>query len=48
MLKAEIEAMKETLELLSTPGFLKGFEKAKKEVEKGETNSFEEVFGEPL
>jgi len=48
MSEAEFESMQETLELLSTPGFQKGFEEARKEVEKGETNSFEEVFGEPL
>lgn len=35
----------ETLELLSTKGFLKGFREAKKDIKAGRTYSMEEVFG---
>lgn len=35
----------ETLELLSIPGFQKSIKKSVGQVEKGETSSFEEVFG---
>ena len=42
----EFDSLLETLELLSSPGFREGFEKARQELEAGETRSFEEVFGE--
>ena len=42
----DYEALLETLNLLSTPGFREGFEQAVREAEAGETVSFEEVFGE--
>ena len=35
----------ETLELLSTRGFLKGFKEARKDIAAGRTHSMEEVFG---
>lgn len=37
----------EPLDLLSTKEFREGFDRARKEIEKGDTRSFEEVFGEP-
>ena len=46
MSEEKFEGMQETLTLLSTKGFREGFDRATKEVEKGETRSFEEVFGE--
>ena len=48
MSESEFESMQETLELLSTPGFREKMEQAKEEVARGDTFSFEEVFGEPL
>ena len=44
----EYESLVETLELLATPGFKQGFELAQKEVQEGNTVSFDKVFGEPL
>jgi antitoxin YefM len=41
----DFESLIETLELLSTPGFAKSVKQAKKEIEKGQTYSMEEVFG---
>jgi len=41
----DFESLIETLELLSTPGFAKSVKRAKKEIEKGQTYSMEEVFG---
>jgi len=41
----DFESLIETLELLSTPGFVKSIRKAKKEIEEGQTYSLEEVFG---
>ncbi len=48
MSEGEYESLIETLDILSTPGFKKGFELAQKEEQDGNTVSFEEVFGEPL
>jgi len=45
MSQDEYESLLETLELLSTPGMLKSIKQAKREIEKGETYSFEEVMG---
>lgn len=42
----KFEGMQETLALLSTKGFREDFDRALTEVEKGDTRSFEEVFGE--
>lgn len=42
----DYESLLETLELLSTPGVLKGIRKAKQEIKKGQTYSMKEVFGE--
>ncbi|MCZ6801358.1 MAG: type II toxin-antitoxin system prevent-host-death family antitoxin [Nitrospirae bacterium] len=41
----DYESLLETLELLSTPGVLKGVKKAKQEIKKGKTFSMEEIFG---
>ncbi len=41
----DYESLLETLELLSTPGVLKGVKKAKQEIKKGQTFSMEEIFG---
>lgn len=43
--KDDFDGIIETLELLSTPGVLKGVRKAKKEIARGQTFSLEEVFG---
>lgn len=48
MSEAEYEGLIETLELLSQPGFRDEFAKGQAEAESGETQSFEDVFGEPL
>jgi antitoxin YefM len=48
MSEDEYESLIETLELLSTHGFKEKFKLAQKEVEAGETVTFDEVFGEPL
>ncbi len=47
MSEEEFESLQETLELLSTKGFREDFDRARTEVEKGDTRSFEDVFGEP-
>ena len=47
MSEEEFESLQETLDLLSAKGFREDFERAKKEVEQGDTVSFEKVFGEP-
>ncbi|MCF6254069.1 MAG: type II toxin-antitoxin system Phd/YefM family antitoxin [Thiomicrorhabdus sp.] len=44
----EYESLKETLHLLSEPSFKDKFETSIKQANRGETTSFEEVFGEPL
>ena len=41
----DYESLIETLELLSTPGLLKGVNKAKKEIKEGKTYSMEDIFG---
>ena len=46
MSEAEYDSLNESLALLSSPGFRKGFERSRREAEAGETVSFEEVFGE--
>jgi antitoxin YefM len=48
MSESEYDGLIETLEILSTPGFKKGFQTAQKEIEAGETVTFDKVFGEPL
>jgi antitoxin YefM len=47
MSEEEFESLEETLALLSVRGFREDFETAREEVKKGDTSSFEEVFGEP-
>ena len=47
MSEKEFESLQETLGLLSTKGFREDFDQGCKEVKKGETRSFEDVFGEP-
>ncbi len=42
----DYESLLETLELLSTPGALKGVRKAKQEIKKRQTYSMKEIFGE--
>ena len=46
MSEAEYEGLLETLALQSSPGFRKGFEKARAEAKAGDTLSFDAVFGE--
>jgi antitoxin YefM len=46
MSQDEFESLIETLELLSSPGFRRDFERSKKQAAKGDTLSFAEVFGE--
>jgi len=46
MSEKEYDGLIETLELLSTPGFKEGFEKAQSEIKAGDTVSLEDVFGE--
>lgn len=41
----DYESLIETLELLSTPGFLRQFRQARKEIQQGRTFSMEQVFG---
>ena len=43
--KEDFDGLLETLELLSTPGVLKGVRKAKKDIARGRTYSMDEVFG---
>ncbi len=47
MSEEEFESLQETLDLLSAKGFREDFERARKEVQEGDTASFEDVFGEP-
>ncbi|MBT6637412.1 MAG: prevent-host-death protein, partial [Candidatus Marinimicrobia bacterium] len=42
----EYDSLNETLALLSTPGFREDFEQSRLQEQKGETLSYEEVFGE--
>ncbi len=46
MAEDEYDSMVETLKLLSTPGFRKSLKKSAEQMLRGETVSFEEVFGE--
>lgn len=46
MSEAEFDSIQETLELLSAPGFRRGFNAARMEAEAGDTLSFGDVFGE--
>lgn len=46
MSEEEYETLQETLELLSIPGFRGSIKKSLKQIEKGETYSIDEVFGE--
>lgn len=48
MSREEDESIKETLMLLSEPGFKDAFEESVKQADNGETVSCEEVFGEAL
>ena len=48
MSEDEYEALIETLDLLSTPGFKKDLEIAKQEIKAGQTATFDEVFGESV
>jgi antitoxin YefM len=41
----DFESLLETLELLSTPGLLKGVRQARREIARGDTYSLEEVLG---
>ena len=43
----DYESLIETLELLSTPGVAKSIRRARREVERGETFSLEDVLGPP-
>lgn len=45
MSEEDYESLLETLELLSTPGLLKSIKRTKREIERGETYSLDEVFG---
>ena len=42
----DYDSMIETMELLSTPGFCQSMKKSVEQMRRGETVSFEEVFGE--
>ena len=46
MAENDYESLMETMELLSTPGFRKSLKRSVEQMNKGETLSFEEVFGE--
>ncbi|MCL4491535.1 MAG: type II toxin-antitoxin system Phd/YefM family antitoxin [Nitrospirae bacterium] len=46
MSEDEYESLQETLELLSIPGFRESIKRSLKQIEKGETYSLDEVFGE--
>ena len=46
MSEEEFDSLHETLDLLSIPGFKEGFAVAAEEAERGDTVSFDEVFGE--
>jgi len=45
MAEDEYDSMIETMELLSTPGFRQSLKKSVAQMHRGETVSFEEVFG---
>ena len=46
MAEEDYESLLETMELLSTPGFRKSLKRSVAQMHRGETISFEEVFGE--
>lgn len=46
MSEEEYESLIETLELLSIPGFRESIKKSVEQIKKGETISFDEVFGD--
>jgi antitoxin YefM len=46
MAEDDYDSMVETMELLSTPGFRKSLKRSVEQMHRGETVSFEEVFGE--
>lgn len=46
MSEEEYESLQETLDLLSIPGFRESIRRSLKQIEKGETYSLNEVFGE--
>ncbi len=45
MAEADYDSLLETMELLSTPGFRKSLQRSVNQMHKGDTVSFEEVFG---
>ncbi len=45
MSEEDYKSLLETLELLSTPGVLKGVSRAKQDIKKGRSYSIEDVFG---
>lgn len=46
MAEDDYDSMVETMELLATPGFRESLKKSVEQMHRGETVSFEEVFGE--
>ena len=46
MAEDDYESLLETMELLSTPGFRKSLKRSVDQMHKGDTLSFDEVFGE--
>ena len=44
----DYESLHETLHLLSQPHFKQTFDQSVKEADEGQTDSFDDVFGEPL
>ena len=46
MSEEEYESLQETLELLSIPGFAKSIKQSLGQIQRGETYSLEEVFGD--
>ncbi|MBM6550716.1 type II toxin-antitoxin system Phd/YefM family antitoxin [Marinomonas ostreistagni] len=44
----DYESLQETLHLLTQPNFKQTFDQSVKEADEGETDSFEDVFREPL
>jgi antitoxin YefM len=48
MAEDDYDSLLETMELMSTPGFRRSMKRSVEQMRKGETVSFEEVFGEQL
>ena len=48
MSETDYESIMETISLLEEPGFKESLAAAEKEISLGKTQSFEEVFGEPV